>query len=210
VRKLAQLPDGDFGDFAQGAGASAANTAMDLALGTTPIGILIVPYLHLSVPATAMGQLGAVVPMSIALSFPVVGGAGFASAGPEFASAAPTLSATVDDLAVFGTRVPAQSEGYFNVVTHANATSAYVLRGDGWAEISHRTLAQFIERAPAYSGGPVRLIACEAGACSTGLAQNLANKLGVEVLAPTEKAYVDAAGNFWADGFWLSFVPGAH
>jgi RHS repeat-associated protein len=132
----------------------------------------------------------------------------FGAVGRMAAEAAPTLAADADALAQFGARVPTQSGGYFNVVTHANATSAYVVRGGDWAAISHRTLAQFIEGAPGYGGGPVRLIACEAGACATGLARNLANKMGVEVLAPTEKAFVDAGGNYWTTGSWLSFTPG--
>lgn len=54
----------------------------------------------------------------------------------------------------------------------------------------------FIEGTPGHSGQPVRLVACSSGACQTGLAQNLANKLGVEVLAPTEAAYVRSGGPF--------------
>lgn len=115
-----------------------------------------------------------------------------------------------DMLADFAKNVPSESDGYFNVVTHADPSTAWVIRGGEYVPVSHRSLAQFIEGAAEYNGGPVRLIACEAGACSTGLGQNLANKLGVEVLAPTEKAYVDSAGNFWTTGAWETFMPGRH
>jgi hypothetical protein len=92
-------------------------------------------------------------------------------------------------------------------VTHADSSAAWVLKGGNWQSLSHRTLARFIEGAEGYNRGAVRLIGCDAGACATGLAQNLANKLGVEVLAPTEKVFVDAVGSFWTTGVWRSFVP---
>lgn len=138
--------------------------------------------------------------------------AGVTSAGgvaaAEAASAAPALSADADLLATFGARVPTQSGGYFNVVTHANASAAYVIRSGEWLAVSHRTLARFILGTSGYSGQPVRLVACSAGAASRGLAQNLANSLGVDVLAPTEAAFVDSNGSFWTTGVWRLFTPG--
>jgi hypothetical protein len=124
------------------------------------------------------------------------------------AKAAPTLSADQDLLAQFGPRVPTRSGGYFNVVTHSDANIAHILREGRWASVSHRSLAQFIQRSPGYTGGPVRLIGCNSGACTTGLAQNLSNKMGVEVLAPTGDVFIDSTGSFWTNGTWRAFTPG--
>ena len=94
------------------------------------------------------------------------------------------------------------------MVTHATERAAWVVREGNWIEIGHRSLAKFIERSPGYEGQPVRLIGCNSGACSTGLAQNLANKMGVDVQAPTGLAYLRSDGAVWTDGEWQSFAPG--
>ena len=111
-------------------------------------------------------------------------------------------------LAEHAPRVPTSSGGYFNVVNHANSETAYAILDGKWAEVSHRSLARFILGDVGYTGEPIRLIACDAGASATGRAQNLANKMGVEVLAPTSTAFVDANGAFWTDGVWVRFYPG--
>ena len=134
--------------------------------------------------------------------------AGVTRAGSGFARAAPTLSMDVDLLAQYGPRVAAESGGFFNVVTHADENFAAVLRNGEWLSLSHRVLARFIQGAAGYTGQPVRLIACSSGACATGLAQNLANKLGVPVLAPTADAFVSQTGAFWTSGEWRLFTPG--
>jgi hypothetical protein len=108
----------------------------------------------------------------------------------------------------YGPRVAAESAGFFNVVTHADENFAAVLRGGEWLRFSHRVLARFIQGSLGYNGQPVRLIACSAGACATGLAQNLANKLGVPVLAPTADAFVSHTGAFGTWGEWRLFMPG--
>lgn len=50
--------------------------------------------------------------------------------------------------------------------------------------MSHRVLARLIESDPAYTGEPIRLLSCNTGAEGATAAQNLANKMGREVLAP--------------------------
>ncbi len=100
--------------------------------------------------------------------------------------------------------------GYFTVVTHADAKTAFVLRNGEWISIEHRTLARFIEGA-GWQGEKIFLVGCNAGACATGLAQNLANKLGVEVLAPQGEALLLTNGTVASSvGDWVTFVPGVH
>lgn len=77
------------------------------------------------------------------------------------------------------------------------------------------------------TGGPIRVVACEAGGAPDCLAQRLADEMGVEVLAPTTTVYVDydgrmthatskdeydsvAEGKIKETGRWVKFYPGGH
>jgi hypothetical protein len=130
------------------------------------------------------------------------------AANPTLAVAAPTLAADIDLLALHGPKVPTRSAGMYNVVVHSDANSAWLLRNGEWIKVDHRALAKFIQKQPDYAGDPVRLVACDAGAASRGLAKNLANKLGVEVEAATDKVVIDSEGNFGTYGTWETFKPG--
>ena len=57
-----------------------------------------------------------------------------------------------------------------------------------------RFLANRLRESGKYNGGPIRLIACESGKVDDGIAQALANELGVPVLAPTKTVYIDSQG----------------
>jgi RHS repeat-associated protein len=185
----------------QGAIQAAGGPVLRVAAATLgAVAAPIIAVVQRAMPAAARGAAQAVVAM-VQRVMPA------SRAGARVAEAAPVLSRQVDDLATYGARVPTQSGGYFNVVTHADATSAYVRSAGGDMAVGHRELARFISGSSGYSGQPIRLIGCNAGACSTGLAQNLANKLGVDVVAPTGKAYVSSTGSFWADGSWVTFTP---
>lgn len=73
-----------------------------------------------------------------------------------------------------------------------------------------------IRKSPDYPGGPVRLLSCNTGQPGATAARDLANKLGVEVLAPDHKIWAFPNGRLTigpkasADtGRWVSFKPGA-
>lgn len=62
---------------------------------------------------------------------------------------------------------------------------------------------------------PIRLISCGAGADTANLAQNLANKLNTEVMAPTDKVWATPDGELTVGptkdsntGTWETFSPG--
>lgn len=52
-------------------------------------------------------------------------------------------------------------------------------------------------------GQPIRLLSCSTGGVDDGFAQNLANKLGVDVLAPTDLLWVRPNGSFTIGPFDL-------
>jgi hypothetical protein len=77
-------------------------------------------------------------------------------------------------------------DGYFDVVAHGSPNKIQIETLNGPVLVDHRTAARLIEQQPGYNGQNIRLFSCSTGACDTGFAQNLANKLNVEVQAPTD------------------------
>ena len=58
-----------------------------------------------------------------------------------------------------------------------------------------------------FCGKPIRLISCQTGALENGIAQQIADELGVNVLAPTEIVNVDIDGEmFISDNDILSRI----
>jgi len=83
-------------------------------------------------------------------------------------------------------RTDIDPKGVMDVVAHGTPNKIQIMTKNGEVWIDQRTAAKLIQRNPDYNGQSVRLLSCETGACDTGFAQNLANKLGVKVEAPTE------------------------
>jgi len=80
-------------------------------------------------------------------------------------------------------------DGYFDVIAHGTPNAVEVIYDGRVISVDHRTLANLIRRSPNYHGQPVRLISCNTGSTCDGLAKNLANQMGVEVLAPNNKVF---------------------
>lgn len=84
-------------------------------------------------------------------------------------------------------------EGWFDMIIHGHPQGFGVLHNGNMELLTHRDLATFMKK-NGWDGDPVRLMSCKTGMCPDGAAQNLANKLGVEVMAPSHTLW------FWADG----------
>jgi hypothetical protein len=80
-------------------------------------------------------------------------------------------------------------EGFFDVLVHGSPDSFHVLHNGEWVSVDHRTLATFIQK-NGWSDEAIRLLSCSSGASPTGVAQNLANKLGVTVKAPSDTLWI--------------------
>lgn len=120
-----------------------------------------------------------------------------------------------DRVVEMASRVIKPEPGYYDVVMHGSANSLGLKRNGKWVRIDHRALARFIQKRHDYDGSAIRLLSCQTGACETGVAKNLANKLGVPVKAPTDMLYVFADGRMRigaegaaATGGWKMFTPG--
>ncbi|NLL05726.1 MAG: hypothetical protein GX270_08060, partial [Clostridiaceae bacterium] len=107
--------------------------------------------------------------------------------------------------------------GYTDVVVHGSENSFWVLQNGVEVAVDQRALATFLKN-NGYSGGPIRLVSCNAGALTDGIAQDLANKLGAEVIAPSQYVYIWNDGSLTLSssissqyefaGNWMKFLPG--
>ena len=99
-------------------------------------------------------------------------------------------------------------EGYSDIVIHGSPTKllAYGNDGEEWS-YNAREAAELIRNSREFCGKPIRLIACQTGALKEGIAQQIADELGVPVLAPTEIVRVDIDGEmFISDNRTLSEI----
>jgi len=83
--------------------------------------------------------------------------------------------------------------------------------------MDHRSLAKYLKQDAGYAGGPIRLLSCGSGSAPNGFAQNLANKMGVEVMAPSDTIWAFPNGKlvigpnqFSNTGCWNIFKTGNH
>lgn len=118
-----------------------------------------------------------------------------------------------DNLARFASRMEKEA-GFTDVIIHGTSTSAdYYLNGR-WVKLDQRSLALMLKKDPGYNSGNIRLVSCSTGALDTGFAQNLANKLGVTVKAPSDTLWVFPNGRVVIGasytkntGTWKTFKP---
>lgn len=113
----------------------------------------------------------------------------------------------------------AKEDGYVDVIVHTSADGQKfsIYRNGGWEDFTHRDLAKWLKSKGYEEKTKIRLISCGAGADTTNLAQNLANKLNTEVLAPTDKVWATPDGELTVGptkdsntGTWEHFNPGVN
>ena len=113
------------------------------------------------------------------------------SVAPRPVAAGPTVLGGADNRLVDAATWIRPVDGYHDVVVHGTESGFAVLRNGQWVDIDHGTLSTFIQNSPDYAGGPIRLVSCSTGC---GVAQDLSDKLGVDVLAPTNTAWIHPSG----------------
>ena len=79
--------------------------------------------------------------------------------------------------------------GKIDVIVHGSSDSFYILKDGAYVAVDHRTLARYIKKQGG-AGQDIRLISCGSGESPTSIAQNLANKLGARVTAPSDTVWI--------------------
>ena len=121
------------------------------------------------------------------------------------------------DLAAAAKRVP-KEEGYTDVAVHGAPDHIEVFRMiDGkekGVRLTHRNLAKFLKSDKGYSGGKIRLLSCQTGKETGSFAQDLANKMGVAVKAPSDTLHIWPSGKmvigpsaYKNTGRWIIYYP---
>ena len=90
--------------------------------------------------------------------------------------------------------------GYYDVIARGTSTYIQIENKGETHSIDWRVTAKIIRNSKGYKGQAIRLMSCNTGAITNGFAQNLANKLGVPVSAPTHYLFVYKNGNYFVEG----------
>ena len=106
-------------------------------------------------------------------------------------------------------------DGFEDVVVHGDENGFYMYDKEGNEYCySPAEFSEILKQSANYHGGAIRLISCNTGAKGAVSAQQLADILGVEVLAPSKTVFVDMLGNMTIgdtpltnDGKWITLEP---
>ncbi|MEV5283452.1 hypothetical protein [Streptomyces sp. NPDC052811] len=130
-----------------------------------------------------------------------------------------------DSMTQLNREFTARLDGYHDVIVHGNDKGFFMPGRKNAAgvdfppgEVHPSHIVEAIRNNPSYKGGPIRLISCHTGRIRDGItdipaAQQLANELGVPVMAPTDevgiypsrpKGQVPEVQN---GGYWRTFLP---
>ena len=97
-------------------------------------------------------------------------------------------------------RTDVDANGYFDVIAHGTPNGIQITHNEQHMIVDHKTAARLIQNSDGYNGQAIRLLSCNTGALDNGFAQNLANKLNVEVYAPTYYLWSTPNGNYFVAG----------
>ena len=99
--------------------------------------------------------------------------------------------------------------GYHDVLLHGERGAFSVFTRGRWVDLTHRDLANALRHDPNYvPGTPIRLVSCSTGQGGSPIAEHLANKLGVDVMAPDVVLFTGGNPIYGAErGAWQVFRP---
>ena len=97
-------------------------------------------------------------------------------------------------------RTDVDTNGYLDVIAHGTPNGIQITHNGQHMTVDHRTASRLIQKSDGYNGQTIRLWSCNTGALDNGFAQNLANKLNVEVYAPTNYLWSTPNGNYFVAG----------
>lgn len=124
-----------------------------------------------------------------------------ATRGRAFAGDASFMGAHDAFLKAIQKRRDIDPGGKYDVIAHGTATKIEIIHNNKKIYVNSRTAAKLIRHMDGYKKGqPIRLLSCDTGYLNNGFAQNLANKLGVTVYAPTKKLWARSDGSHFIAG----------
>lgn len=110
------------------------------------------------------------------------------------------MSPDDDFIPYISSRRDVDANGFYDVIAHGTPNYIEVMHNSQVLRVSHRTLAQMLKHNTRYRGEAVRLLSCSTGSAAGKFAQNLANKLGVPVKAPTDILWAQPNGVYYVAG----------
>ena len=121
------------------------------------------------------------------------------------------------ELGTFAKKVK-KDPGYTDVAIHGSKDSVGVWRikngEEEFIDLDQRRLATFLKHDKGYIRGKIRLLSCSTGHPDGTFAQNLANKMGVVVRAPSDLLHIWFNGNmvigpdkYTNSGHWIDYYP---
>lgn len=142
---------------------------------------------------------------------------GFGStAGLKAVAASPVYvgKGTGDNLAKAAKYIKPEA-GFTDVVIHGTSDTVAIMHNGALREMDHRRLSNLLRHDSEYKHrGAIRLISCRTGEKTAGFAQNLANKLGVKVKAPSNTLWILPGGKmvigptpYRNTGKWIVYSP---
>ncbi len=133
--------------------------------------------------------------------------------GSRAISLSPTYAGDENKLKTASKWVKPKS-GYTDIIIHGSPNHVEIKKGNDWIRINHRVLARMYKSDAGHSKRPIRLISCKTGKDINGFAQNLANKLGRKVIAPSDTVWIHPSGKITIgpdarinSGKWISYYP---
>ncbi len=97
--------------------------------------------------------------------------------------------------------------GNYDVIAHGTQNGIQITHNGQKIIVDSRTAARLIQNSNGYNGQGIRLLSCNTGALDNGFAQNLADKLNVEVYAPSNYLWSTPNGNYFVAGMTNSGMP---
>lgn len=92
-------------------------------------------------------------------------------------------------------------DGFYDIIAHGTAKTIEIEHNGRTVELDHRSFARLLSYRQEIVGKNIRLLSCSTGSIPHGFAQGLAQRLGIDVKAPSSLLWVNLNGSYFvADG----------
>jgi hypothetical protein len=110
-------------------------------------------------------------------------------------------------LEYIGYRGDVDVDGYYDIIAHGTTDGIEITHNGKKIIVDSRTASRLIQNIEGYNGQSVRLLSCNTGKIDSGFAQNLANKLNIEVYAPNNYLWATSNGDYFVAGMTPDGLP---